>query len=81
MSELAINAVCKNLIVSKIFLQKILKLGLYYQVLDFRAIFILILLLNYYYTEKLDSKKDLVEFIGLSNLEIVFILLAKAIAV
>lgn len=54
MFELAKDVVSKNLIVFKVFLEKIFELSSYYEVvLSFEAIFILLmLLLNNYFTKK-----------------------------
>ena len=60
MSKLAKNAVKKSLIISKIFLKGILKFFLYYQIFGLKAILLLIALLNYCFTKKQDSKKDLI---------------------
>lgn len=47
MLEVATDAISKNLIVLQIFLKKVLKLILYHYVIGFRAIYILMSLLNY----------------------------------
>lgn len=79
--KLATNIIDKGLVASKVFLKKIFKLSLQYQIVDFRAIFILILLLNYYFIKKYDRKKDLIGFFGLSNFKKIFILLAKLVTI
>lgn len=79
--ELAINTINKDLIVIKIVLEKILELYLYYLVFGFGEIFIVILLLDHYFAEKQDSKRDLIEFVGFKNFKIVFMLLLKAIII
>lgn len=72
--KFAINIVNKNLIIFKIFFNKVLKLSLHYEVFEFGAMFMLILLLNYCFTKKQDNKKDLVRSINLNSFKIVFIL-------
>lgn len=80
-SKLAVDTVDKSLVVFKIFSKKIWKFGLYYQVFSFGAIFIFIILLNYWFIEKQDAKKDLVSCLNLSNFKIVFILFAKMVVI
>lgn len=79
--ELAVDAVGKDPFVSKFFLEKILKLSLGHWVFNFEAMFILVLLLNYYTIEKWSNKKDLVRLINSSCFKIVFILLAKVVVI
>ena len=78
--ELAKNAINQSSIIFKILL-KVFKLFLYYQIFDFRAMFILMLLLNYHFIEKQNGKKILIRSISLSSFEIIFILLAKTIII
>lgn len=80
-SELTIDAIYKNPVISKIFLKKILKLGSYHLVIGFGVVFILILLPNHRFAEKQGGKRDLVGLDGPSSFKIVFTLLAKTIAV
>ena len=81
MFKLANIAVSKNLIIFKIFLEKILKFLLCHQNFSLRVTFLLMLLLNHCFIEKQDSKKDFIWPISLGSFEIVFILLAKIIAI
>lgn len=81
MFELAKNAISKNPIVYKILLKKILELSLYHRFLDFKAIIMLMVLLNYRFIEKKGGKKDLIEFVGPSGFEVNFTLLTKLIAI
>ena len=60
MSELVKNAISKNLVIFKVFLEKMLELFLRYWIFGFKAKFLLILLLNYYFAEKQYSKKDMI---------------------
>ena len=68
-------------VISKVFSKKILKLRLCNCVLGFEATLMLMLLLNYCSAKKQGSKKNTIRPIGLSNFEIVFTLLAKAVAI
>ena len=77
MFKLAKNIVNKSLIVSKAVLEKIEKLFLYHWIIVLKAMFILILLLNYCSIEKKSCKKDLIWPIGVSSFIIIFILLTK----
>lgn len=81
MPELATNIVSKNSIVFKVFLEKILELWLYYQVLGFRVMFILVPLLDHQFAEKQVSKKDLVELVSSGNVKIVLTFLVKPLAI
>lgn len=80
MFELAINTISKNSVIFKVFLKKILKFELCYWVFSFRIIFIWMLLLNYCFAEKQNSKKNLFKPVTLNNLKIIFMLLAKTVA-
>lgn len=80
--KFAINIVNKSPIIFKIFFNKILKLSLNYKVLEFRAIFMQILLPNYCFRKKQNGKKDLVRSIDLNSFKIVFTLsFAKVIVI
>ena len=81
MSELAKDTVSKNLIISKVCLEKILEFFLRYRILSLRAMLLLVLLLDHYSAEKRGGKKDLIWPIGLGGFEIVFTLLAETIAI
>lgn len=81
MFKLAKDIVSKNSIVSKVFLEKILKLSLCYQVFCFERTFMLMPALNQHFMEKQDSKKNLVEPVGTNDFEIIFTLLVKIIAI
>ena len=59
MSELAKDAISKNAIVFKVFLEKTLKLLPYHLILGFKKTFLLILLLNYCFAKKHNWKKDI----------------------
>ena len=50
--KLTKNAISENSIVFKVFLKKILQFLLYYQIFDLKAMFLLMLLLNYSSIEK-----------------------------
>lgn len=77
--KLATDAIGKSFIIFKVFLKKNLKLRPHHQVLDFKIIFMLMLLLDYCFTEKQSYKKNLVRPISFNNFESVFLLLAKAV--
>lgn len=79
--KLAVNAISKDLVLFRVFLEKILKLILYYWVFGFRATIMLMLLLYHYFAEKQSGIKDLVELVDFSSFEIIFALLVKVIAV
>lgn len=79
--ELAKNAISKNLIIFKVFSEKIFELSPDHWFLDFKTIIILGLLLNQRSKEKLGGKIDLVGPISLSSFKVIFILLAKLIAI
>lgn len=81
MSEFAINAVSKNLIVSKVLSKKIFKLNSYYWNFAFKILFILVLLLNYYFGKKHECKEDTVESINHSRFKIIFTLWTKTVKV
>ena len=80
-SELAKNIFNKNLLVSKVLLKKIFEYLLYHSILNVKGMFLLMPSLNYFFTELQGNKRDLIWPIGLGNFEIVFILLAKLIAI
>lgn len=75
--ELTADFISKNLIISKIFLKKIFEFNPRHQFLSLKTIFMLIPLLNYYFAEKQDGQKDMVELINHSFFKIVFLLLVK----
>lgn len=79
--KLVKNAISKNPIISKVFLEKVLELSLCYYILSFKKIFILIIVLNHYFIDKWDGKKDFIRQVSLSNFKIIFILLAKMIVI
>ena len=81
MSKLIKNAISKNLIIFKIFLKKIIELFLSYWIFDFRATLLLISLLKYCFVKKQNSKQNFICSINLSSFKIIFILLAKIIAI
>ena len=58
--ELAKNAISKNQIIFKVYLEIILKFFLHYQIFGLRATLLLVPLLNYCPVKKRDSKKDLI---------------------
>ena len=78
---MAVDTVSKSPIVFEILLKKFFKLCPYHWVLSFGATFMLVPLLDHQSAEKQSGKKDSVEAIGSNSLEMVFALLAKAIAV
>ena len=59
-SKLAENAITKSLIISKVFLKEVFKLFPRYRIFDFRAMFLLMPLLNHIFMKKQSGKKDLV---------------------
>ena len=59
-SKLAEDIVSKNSIISKVFIKKVFEFLLRHRILDFKAKFLLILLLIYGSAKKRDRKKDLV---------------------
>ena len=81
MFKFAKNALSKNPIIFKVFLEKILKFFLYYWIFALKVTFLLVLLLNYCFAKKKGDKKDLIRLIGLDSLKTIFILLAKTIAI
>lgn len=78
---MAADNIGEGSIIFKVFLEKILKLGLYYQIFGFKVIFILMSLVQHYSVEKRDGKKDEIRLVGPSSFEIIFVLLAKAIII
>ena len=80
MSKLAKNVVSNSLIIFKIFSKKILKLFLCYQIFGLKAMFSSILLQNYHFKKKQDSKKDLIWPVSSTGLKIILILLIIIIA-
>lgn len=80
-SELARYIFSKSLINSKFFSKQVFELSLQHCLLGFRAMFILMLVLNHHSAKKQGNKRDLVWLISLNSFEMVFILLAKAIAI
>ena len=78
---MAKDTVSKNLIISKVFSKKILKLLLRHWIFSLEVTFLLMLLLNHYSKEKQGSKRDLIYPIGLFSFKIVFLLLAKTIII
>ena len=79
--ELAKNAISKSLIIFKIFLKKIFEFLLYHQIFNFKAMLLLMLLLNYCFTKKQNSKKNLIWPITFGNFEIICKLLVEIIAI
>ena len=79
--ELTKNAINKSLIIFKIFLKKVLEFSLHYQIVGFKATFILMLLLNHHFAKKQGRKKDLIRLISFNNFKIIFTLLKKLIAI
>ena len=57
-SELAEDTISKNPIISKVFLKKILKFLPRYQIFGLRAMFLLVLLLDYCSAKKRGGKPD-----------------------
>lgn len=80
-SKLAKNAINKSPIISKVFLEKVLKLGLHHWVLGFKIIFILMVALNHHSAKKQSGKNDMVKPVSPSYFEIIFKLLAKVVAI
>ena len=68
-------------VVSKVFSKEILELRPRHRVLGFKATLMLMLLLDHCSAEKRSGEKDAIGPVGLSSFEIIFILLAKAVAV
>ena len=81
MFKLVKDTISKNLIAFKVFLEKVLKFPLCYQILGFKATFILMPLLNNCFLEKKNSKKDLIGLINPTSFKIIITLLAKIIAI
>ena len=81
MSKLAKDAVNKKLIISKVYLEKILKFFLCHWIFGFRATFLLVSLLDHYFMKKRGGKKDLIWPIDPGGFEMVLILLAETIAI
>lgn len=81
MSKLAKDAISKNPIVFKVFLEKIFKLSLYHRISRIETTFMLMSLLNYCFAEKQSSEKNLIRPINFYDFEIIFIFLAKTIAI
>lgn len=79
--QLTANIVSKVPIVFKVFLKKLLELYLYYQVFGFKTMLILISPLYYYFIEKPSNKKDIIRLVSSSSFKIIFILLAKVVAI
>ena len=51
------------------------------ELLAFKTMFILMLLLNHYFLKKLGNIKDAIKFVDPSNFKIIYILLIKALIV
>ena len=81
MFELAKDAISKNSIISKVFLEKIFKFLLRHWILSFEATFLLVPLLDHCLAEKKNSKKDSILPISPNGFEIIFTLLAETIAI
>ena len=80
-SELAIDVVSKNSIISKIFLKKVLELRPRYLVLGLKTMLILVPLLDHQPAEKQSGKKDLVRPNSPNNFEVILTLLTKTVAI
>ena len=78
---MAVDVIGKSLVVSKILLKKILELNPHHRVLDFGVTFMLVLLLDYCFTEKQSGKKDLIGPVSLSGFKVIFILLTEPVAI
>ena len=81
MFELAKNAVNKNSIVSKIFLEKTLKFFLRYWFLSLKTTVLLMALLNHCFIKKQSGQKDLIWSISFGGFEMVFLFLVETIKV
>ena len=75
------NAFSKNSIICKVFFKKVVKLFIYYQIFSFKAIYILMQLLNYCFIEKQKGKKDLIGLVNLSSFKMILILCREPIAI
>lgn len=80
-SKLIKNNVGKLSVVSKDFSEEILELSLCCLFFCFKITFILVLLLNYYSSEKQNDKKDLIESVSSCNFEMIFTLLTEPVAI
>lgn len=81
LSKLAIDTVCKSLIVFKVYLEEILKFYPSDRGFFYKAMFMLMPFLGHYTMQKQGSTRDVVGPIGSSGFEVVLILLTKAIPV
>lgn len=81
MLKLAKDIISNNPIALKIFSKNFFEFSIYHQVLGSKAIFILILLLNYYSAKKQVGKNDLFGPVSPNNFEIIFIILEKTVAI
>lgn len=79
-SKLITNTVSKSSIIAKFFLKKTLKFNPRHWFFSLKTIFVLMPLLNNCFAGKKNDRKDLLGFICTNSLEIIFILLAKAVA-
>ena len=79
--KLAKNIISKNPIVFKLFLEKVFIFFLCHWILGLEATLLLILLLNHQFAKKQVGKKDFIWPISSNNFIIIFILLAKTIAI
>ena len=80
-SEFATDAVSKSPIVPKVLSEEIIELSPRHRVLGFGATFVLMPSLNHCSAEKRGGERDAVGPVGPSSFEMVFTLLAKAVAV
>ena len=78
--KLAEDAISKNQIIFKVFLEKILEFRLRYWIFSYKATFLLMPLLNYCPMKKRGGKRDLIWPINLCNFKKILILLAETIA-
>ena len=80
-SELAEDAISKNLIIFKVCLEKILEFFLCHRIFGLEAMLLLVPLLDHYLIEKQVGKKDLIWPIALSSFKMVLTLLVEIIAI
>lgn len=80
-SKLTTDVVSKSPIVSEVLLEEVFELRPRHLVLDLRATFILVPLLNYQSVKKQSNKRDLVRSVGSSGFKMILILLVEPVAI
>lgn len=79
--ELTADIISKSLIISEIFLEEVFKLCPRYRILDLKATFMLVLLLDHQSAEKESGKRDLVRLDSPNSFKVILTLLTEPVTI